>query len=163
MGNIDFGGSLDDDDGSVALVRGKLVGDQAEGLLLWTHPTWVSNGYIEGVYDLTNFMIPGRTYTPNQRDHISGEYGLFPDSCYGIGCIWCGDVTFKIIIRSQGIPDFTLVGPTRLNCEDTHNAFDAYIPSQFTGRPIKVVLRVDAGDESTLDHAGWKDVVLSRG
>jgi hypothetical protein len=106
-------------------------------------------------------MIPGRRYTADPRDHISGEFGLFTDA--KILPLWCGDVTFSILFRSKGVPDFTLVGPTRLNCDHTRNTFNAYIPTQFVGKPISVILRADAGDDSTLDHAAWKDVVLSRG
>ncbi len=159
-GIVKFGTPRDDERGSVALVNDRLVGDTTEGLRLWTHPNWNANGYIEGVYDLSDFMIPGRRYTPEQWDHLSGEYGLFKDAK---SIIWCGEVTFSIILRSQGVPDFTLVGPTLLNCDHTRNAFNAYIPAQFYGKPISIVLRADAGADSTLDHAGWKDVVLLRG
>jgi hypothetical protein len=159
-GMIPYGGALDDERGSVELVNGRLVGDTEEGLRLWTHPNWNANGNIEGVYDLSDFMIPGRRYTPEQRDHLSGEIGIFTS---GKSWLWCGEVTFSIILRSKGVTDFTLVGPTLLDCDHTRSAFNAYIPAQFYGKPISIVLRADAGADSTLDHAGWKDVVLLRG
>jgi hypothetical protein len=158
-GKINYGGGRDDSDGSATLVYDSLIGDLTTGFRLWTHPTWVSNGYIEGVYDLTDFVIEGRKYTPEQRDHISGEYGLFPSA----DSVLCGEVIFKIILRSEGIPDFNVVGPTKLNCENTRNAFDVYIPPEFIGKPIKVVLRVEAGASSFMDHAGWKGITLLRG
>jgi len=165
-GPINCCGPQDDSDGSVALITGRLTGTTQDGLLLWTHPTWSANGYIEGVYDLGNYRLASdEFYRPNQMDHITGEFGLLDDSCASPLCFWCNDgvATFKIILRSQGVPDFTLVGPTTLNCENAPSQFDAYIPAQFLNKPIKVVLRAEAGSSYELDHACWKDVILWRG
>jgi len=165
-GRINCCGSQDDSDGSVALITGELTGTGQDELLLWAHPTWNGNGYIEGVYDLSNWKLASdEYYKPNQMDHIIGDFGILDDSCASILCPWCDDgkATFKIILRSQGVPDFTLVGPVTLNCRDAPSHFDAYIPAQFLNRPINIVLRAEAGSGTSLDRACWKNVVLWRG
>lgn len=158
-GNLPFASSKDSHEGSVALINGLTVGSTENELLLWTHPSWQPNGYIEGVYDLSNLIVSGKRYTPDQRDHISGNFGLLPDSD---SLASCGEVTFKVILRSQGIPDKSLVDSV-INCRNPLGHFDYNIPPQFIGRPISVVLRVEAGASPDLDHAVWKDVVLLRG
>jgi len=159
-GNLHYSGSRDDSIGSALLIYGKLVKSNAGDFLLWTHPNWQSNGYIEGAYDLSNLMLSGKEYVPDVRDHISGKFGLLDDSD-----IWpyCGEVTFKVVLKSEGVPDFVLIGPTTLNCENTPSSFDAFIPTQFIGKPITVVLRAEAGEDSDLDHAAWNNVILMRG
>lgn len=154
-GSLPFGGSRDSQSGSAALINGQMAGSASTDLLLWMHPAWEKNGYIEGIYDLG-----AMGYTIDQRDHISGTIGLLSDSSTLTDC---GNVIFKIILRTNDIPDFVLVGPTTINCHDNPSSFNAFIPPQFAGRPLSVVLRVDAGDSPNLDHAVWKDVVLLRG
>lgn len=154
-GSLPFGGSRDSQSGSAALINGQMAGSNSTDLLLWMHPAWESYGYIEGIYDLG-----AMGYTIDQMDHISGTIGLQSDSSTLTGC---GEVIFKVILRADGIPDFVLVGPITINCHDSPSSFNAFIPPQFTGRPVSVVLRVEAGDSSNLDHAVWRDVVLLRG
>lgn len=104
--------------------------------------------------------IYGKKYTPGKLDHISGKFGLTADSD---GIFNCGSATFNVILKSKDVPDFVLVGPTTLNCKDVASSFDVFIPPEFYGKPITVVLRVDAGSSGIADHAAWKDVALLRG
>lgn len=146
--------------GSVGQISDVMVRSAITELLLYTNPNHERNGFIEGVYDLRDLTIYGKKYTPNDLDHISGKFGLLAESD---GWIDCGMVTFKVILKSEGVPDFVLVGPTTLNCKDAASSFDAFIPAEFYGKPISVVLRVDAGEYGLADHAAWKDVALLRG
>lgn len=153
--SLPFGGARDSQSGSAALINGQMTGSDSNDLLLWAHPAWENYGYIEGIYDL------GRMgYTLDQRDHISGTIGLMSDSSTPISC---GEVVFEVILRADDLTDFVLVGPITINCHDSASSFNAYIPPQFTGKAVSIVLRVDAGESADLDHAVWKDVVLLRG
>lgn len=154
-GSLPFGGSKDSESGSAALIYGQMTGSDSKDLLLWTHPAWESYGYIEGVYDLGSIG-----YAIDQRDHISGTIGMMSDSSTLTGC---GEVIFKVILRADDMSDFVLVGPITVNCHDKPSSFNAFIPPRFSGRPVSVVLRVEAEDSAGLDHAVWRDVVLLRG
>jgi hypothetical protein len=154
-GSLPFGGSKDSQSGSAAIIYGQMTGSDSKDLLLWTHPSWESYGYIEGIYNLGSMG-----YAIDQRDHISGTIGTLADSSALTGC---GEVIFKVILRANDIADFVLVGPITLNCRDSPSSFNAYIPPQFSGRPVSVILKVEAGESSNLDHAVWKDIVLLRG
>jgi hypothetical protein len=145
-----YGKSREDRDGSVSIISGRMNNGNS-GLLLWTHPNWADYGVVSGVYDLGALI----GYKADRRDHISGTVGLLDGST--------GDVTFSIVLMSQGLPDFTIVGPIQLDYNDRPAYFDNYIPPTYDGKNVKFVLKVDAGPSSGSDHAVWNDVLLMRG
>lgn len=149
-----FGGSREDPRGSATWLDNQRLdcGDVAQRVL-WTHPSWVSGGWIQGSYNLDGYVI-------NPDDHISGLVGFVDEAC-GPGGIQRGNVVFKVILEADEM-DPRVLTEIPLRYGNCLSPFDVRI-GHYAGRKANIDLRVEANGDPGYDRAVWKDVKLIRG
>jgi uncharacterized OB-fold protein len=122
--------------------------------VLETHPEWVDNGYIYGVYNLSGVVVEA-------GDRLVAEIGFIS----GAGA---GSATFNFGVNYGQYPDCGEFG-----CTETFSFFDNYdgqirrwevsLPSKMIGQKIgSISLRVDAGPTPAQDWAVWSIARLER-
>ncbi len=122
--------------------------------VLETHPEWVVNGYISGMYNLSNVVVEA-------GDRLVTEVGFLN----GAGA---GSVTFNFWVNYGQYPECGEFGCTKI-----FSLFDQYdgqvrtwevsLPPEMIGQKINsIYLRVEAGPTAAQDWAVWSIARLER-
>ena len=149
-GTLDFPGSLTDERGFVLWREDAcLEDDTCPDLLLETHPQWVPEGYIMGLYPATEniFLQPG--------DRFVARVGLLKNAR-------AGDVWFQVWFDMCSSNEFPpLVG----EIHDTYdgNVLEWEIPlDEYVGWQGCFALAVRAGETAAQDWAAWVEARIER-
>lgn len=143
---LPFGGSQGDERGFVVWQKSPVMEDGSRpALALETHPRWVANGYIRGVYPQKIALLRG--------DRLRLKAGFLQ----GAGA---GDVTFRIILSylAAGCDD---VSGCRETLVDIRHAYSGRLVEQvvdltpWAGRTVWFELWALAGESSGQDWATW--------
>ena len=146
---LDFGGSDTDRRGSVRWIEelGLSNGSSISQKVLWTHPSWVDDGWIMGIYDLGDYVV-------KEDDHISGAVALKKDANWG-------NVIFEVFLIPEG-EDPSMVSEVPVAYSDGTKTFDVYL-NRYAGKKAKIALEAYANGGSGQDWAVWLDLKLIRG
>lgn len=146
--SIDFGGSDTDKRGSASLMDNvRLCDDSIVQEVLWTHPSWIYDGWIMGEYDLKDYVV-------QEDDHIYGKVALKK------GASW-GDVIFELILVPE-LENATVISETHAACSDGIKTFDIYL-NRYAGKKVDIALATLADGDADQDWALWLDLKLIRG
>ena len=146
---LDFGGPDTDPRGSVRWIEelGLSNGSSISQKVLWTHPSWVDDGWIMGIYDLGDYVV-------QEDDHISGAVALKKDANWG-------NVIFEVILIPEG-EDPSMVSEVPVVYSDGTKTFDVYL-NRYAGKKANIALEIYANGGSSQDWAVWLDLKLIRG
>ena len=144
-GSIPFGGDLNDDRGFVCYRENVYLEDSMMyGQVLETHPKWVGNGYIAGVY-------PSMTITAGIE--LCVKVGFLEGAGSTDG------VDFIVKFHEEGVETpQTLISIGTL--DDGHLDEEVFSLSDFIGKVGSFILYVDARDSSGRDWAVWAQAVI---
>jgi len=146
--SIDFGGSDTDKRGSASLMNNvRLCDDSIVQEVLWTHPSWINNGWIMGEYDLKDYVV-------QEDDHIYGKVA------FKKGASW-GDVIFELILVPE-MENATVISETHATCSDGIKTFDIYL-NRYAGKKVDIALATLTDGDADQDWAVWLDLKLIRG
>ena len=155
-GILPFPGGVTDDDG-FALWQYEAVLEDGErsDRVLETHPTWVDNGLIFGMYDLPDFIVEQGDRVVTRVGFLSGagagnvnfkmrfNYGSYATGCGEFGCTW---------------------EPSRSDSYDGRLlTWEFQLPKEMVGQRLNSVgLTVEAGSSSAQDWAVWEVARIER-
>jgi len=148
-GTLPFNGSSSDTRGFVKLLSNSpLETNNKATRALETHPQWVNSGYIQGQYDMSDYIV-------KKDDYFYAWVGLLKGAT-------SGNVHFQVYIMPAGSA-FKLLA----DVGDTYDGKlkEIKVPlSAWRGKRITAFyLRVNAGASSTQDWALWTSAVIYRG
>ncbi len=136
-GPLSFPGSGNDPKGFARLIsKGYLNSGNAVIEMLQTHPQWKSGGWIDGEYPL---MIPGDNL------HFKSVVGFLKDANQTDG------VTFQVYVKENN--KYYQVASHKVTAKN-YVSIDADL-SRWSGKQIRLVLRVRAGNTANQDWAVW--------
>jgi hypothetical protein len=146
---LDFNGADTDKRGSARWIEELVLsnGSSISQKVLWTHPSWVDDGWIMGIYDLGDYVV-------QEDDHISGAVSLKKDATWG-------NVIFYVILIPEG-KDPSIVSEVPVGYSDGTKTFDVYL-NNYAGKKGKIALEAYANGGSSQDWAVWLDLKLIRG
>jgi len=150
---LPFGGSQGDDRGFVVWQKSPVMEDGSRpALALETHPRWVTNGYIRGVYLQRVAVLRG--------DRLRLKTGFLQGA-------QAGDVTFIVVIAylAAGCDDVSGCRETLVNIRHSYSGklVEQEVDlSPWAGRAAWFELWVTAGESSGQDWATWVTAQIER-
>jgi hypothetical protein len=136
-GKLTFPGSDGDTTGFVLIRDPGTLEDGTKVRVLETHPQWVDNGFITGVYPLAEPVVPG--------DHVRARVGLLQNASDG-------EVTF--VVKANG----KIIQQVNDGADGTLKDFDADLSPAKGATSIEIT--VLAGTRSDQDWAVWQNLRL---
>jgi hypothetical protein len=155
-GALPFPGGVTDDDGfALWQYEATLEDGSRPARVLETHPTWLNNGVILGIYDLGGMVVQDGYRVVTQVGFLTGagagdvtfklrfNYGTYDGGCGEFGCTW---------------------EPSR---SDSYNnqlsSWEFNLPEWMIGEPLNSIgLIVEAGPSSAQDWAVWEKARIIR-
>jgi hypothetical protein len=136
-----FGGPDNDPDGFAMFKNGERVeGGSRPSKILETHPKWVNDGVISGLYP---------AYTVVAGEHFTASIGFLtlPDGTCG-----AGDAKFQLNYKESGT--LTPLGSWTESCDGSLTNIDVDLNS-IAGKTVQFALAVIANGSSAQDWAVW--------
>lgn len=147
--SLSFGGSTNDDRGFVCYLNNARMEDgRTYPRVLVTHPKWVYNGYIQGLYPLVYTIRPG--------DHFVARIGIVEGRTAGrvnVNGIYSVGLT-EVAMSERGV-----IVVYNGAMETISYKFPA---DTFGKMPLGVILKISTDGDSTQDWAAWVEAMIVR-
>ncbi len=147
--HLSFGGSTNDDRGFVCYLNNARMEDgRTYPRVLVTHPKWVYNGYIQGLYPVTYRIRPG--------DYFVARIGIAEGRTAGrvkVNVIYSVGLTQAAMFEREEVVIYNN------NIETISYRFPV---DTFGKIPSGVILRISTDGESTQDWASWIEAKIVR-
>ncbi|MEV4312496.1 PASTA domain-containing protein [Actinocrispum sp. NPDC049592] len=138
---LPFGGSDVDERGFVLIRDNYPMEDGSNRTILETHPQWIANGAISGLYTLPRPIAAG--------DHFKATVGFIPPCCAPSA----GDVTFLFYVVKPNGQSVLVQSIHDTGADGVLRTFNADL-SPYAGS-TKIQLMVQAGASAAQDWASW--------